>query len=100
MNYGIVMFPADYAIGVVELARAVNDPQQLLSELGLLASMLEIRGQLDEARDIARELVAMATLYPQDAVWTLTRICGAWAAGTDDEPRLRRSVSRVQRPAR
>jgi len=56
----------------VELAREVNDPQQLLSELGLIASMLEIRGQLDEAREVARELVAMATLYPQDAVWTLT----------------------------
>lgn len=35
-----------------------------------------------------------------EAVWTLTKTCYAWGRddSADDEPRLQRSVSRVQRP--
>ena len=32
-----------------------------------------------------------------EAVWELTLLCLAWG-GSDNEPRLQRSVSRVQRP--
>ncbi|MEE8587475.1 MAG: HepT-like ribonuclease domain-containing protein [Acidobacteriota bacterium] len=32
-----------------------------------------------------------------EAVWTLTKICHAWT-GSAGEPRLQRSISRVQRP--
>jgi hypothetical protein len=35
-----------------------------------------------------------------DAVWELTRQCLAWNQAGTDEPRLQRSVSRVQRPSR
>ena len=35
-----------------------------------------------------------------EAVWTLTKTCLAWGGGSDDELRLQRSVSRVQRPPR
>jgi len=34
-----------------------------------------------------------------DAVWELTRQCLAWNQTGMDEPRLQRSVSRVQRPS-
>lgn len=33
-----------------------------------------------------------------EAVWTLSKICMAWGGGSDGEPRLQRSVSRIQRP--
>lgn len=32
-----------------------------------------------------------------EAVWTLTKLCLAWTTDDPDEPRLQRSVSRVQR---
>ncbi len=35
-----------------------------------------------------------------DAVWDLTLLCLAWNGMHSDEPRLQRSVSRVQRPGR
>jgi len=35
-----------------------------------------------------------------DAVWDLTLLCLAWNGGQPDEPRLQRSVSRVQRSRR
>lgn len=35
-----------------------------------------------------------------EAVWTLTLACLAWNGGIDGEPRLQRSVVRIQRPAR
>ena len=33
-----------------------------------------------------------------NAVWELTRLCLAWQTDQNDEPRLQRSISRVQRP--
>ncbi len=33
-----------------------------------------------------------------EAVWTLTKLCYAWNREDSDEPRLQRSVVRVQRP--
>lgn len=33
-----------------------------------------------------------------NAVWELTLLCLQWQAGHNDEPRLQRSISRVQRP--
>lgn len=32
-----------------------------------------------------------------EAVWTLTKACMAWGGEIDGEPRLQRSVSRIQR---
>lgn len=34
-----------------------------------------------------------------EAVWTLTRLCLAWNVDPNHEPRLQRSVSRIQRPS-
>ena len=33
-----------------------------------------------------------------NAVWELTRLCLAWQPNETDEPRLQRSISRIQRP--
>jgi hypothetical protein len=33
-----------------------------------------------------------------NAVWELTLLCLQWRPGQNDEPRLQRSISRVQRP--
>jgi hypothetical protein len=35
-----------------------------------------------------------------NAVWELTLLCLAWSRDQADEPRLQRSVSRIQRPRR
>lgn len=35
-----------------------------------------------------------------NAVWELTLLCLAWQGDEADEPRLQRSVSRIQRPRR
>ena len=35
-----------------------------------------------------------------EAVWELTLLCLAWQGKPADEPRLQRSVSRIQRPQR
>jgi hypothetical protein len=34
-----------------------------------------------------------------NAVWQLTLLCLAWQSNQADEPRLQRSISRIQRPA-
>ena len=33
-----------------------------------------------------------------EAVWYLTLLCLSWNGGNDNEPRLQRSVVRIQRP--
>ena len=33
-----------------------------------------------------------------NAVWELTLLCLQWRPGQSDEPRLQRSISRIQRP--
>ena len=33
-----------------------------------------------------------------EAVWTLTKACMQWNAVSSDEPRLQRTVTRIQRP--
>jgi hypothetical protein len=35
-----------------------------------------------------------------EAVWTLTKICMAWAGYQTDEPRLQRTITRIQRRER
>lgn len=35
-----------------------------------------------------------------EAVWSLTLLCLAWQSKQADEPRLQRSISRIQRPQR
>jgi hypothetical protein len=35
-----------------------------------------------------------------EAVWTLTELCLAWNESSDSEPRLQRTVTRVQRAQR
>lgn len=35
-----------------------------------------------------------------NAVWELTLLCLAWQKGQPSEPRLQRSISRIQRPRR
>lgn len=45
-----------------------------------------------------REWLAVPMEERVAAVWMLTRLCQAWRQGGADEPRLDRSVGRVQRP--
>lgn len=61
---------ADYRRAVA-LARDGNDPQQLLPDLGAATTAFETHGLLDEARDLAREVVELARTYPHAAVWAL-----------------------------
>jgi hypothetical protein len=35
-----------------------------------------------------------------EAVWTLTKICLAWTNQSSDEPRLQRTITRVERTRR
>lgn len=35
-----------------------------------------------------------------EAVWTLTKACMQWNAVSSDEPRLQRTITRIQRPQR
>jgi class 3 adenylate cyclase len=62
---------ADYRRAVA-LARDGHDPQQLLPDLGAATAAFETYGLLDEARDLAREVVELARTYPHEAVWALT----------------------------
>jgi class 3 adenylate cyclase/tetratricopeptide (TPR) repeat protein len=57
---------ADYE-AALSLARAVNDPQELLPNLAAVATAFETRGRVDEARALARELIDLARLHPHDA---------------------------------
>jgi hypothetical protein len=45
----------------------VNDPQELLPNLAAVASTFELRGRMDDARALARELIEVAGLHPHDA---------------------------------
>jgi class 3 adenylate cyclase/tetratricopeptide (TPR) repeat protein len=54
-------------VDALSLARAINDPQELLPNLAALASAFEARGRLEEARALARELIGVARHSPHDA---------------------------------
>jgi tetratricopeptide (TPR) repeat protein len=51
----------------LSLARAINDPQELLPNLGATTLALDVRGRVDEARAHAVELIGIARLHPEDA---------------------------------
>jgi tetratricopeptide (TPR) repeat protein len=57
---------ADYE-EALSLARAVNDPQEVLPNLAAVAAAFDARGRPDEARAIAREVIDVARLHPNDA---------------------------------
>ena len=51
----------------LSLARAINDPQELLPNLGAVTLAFDVRGRMDEARAHAEELIGIARLHPEDA---------------------------------
>jgi tetratricopeptide (TPR) repeat protein len=51
----------------LSLARAVNDPQELLPNLAAVAAALETRGRLDDARALGQEVIDFARLHPEIA---------------------------------
>lgn len=55
----------------VALARDTNDPQTLLPTLGAATTAFETLAMLDEARELALEVVALARPHPQTAVTSL-----------------------------
>ncbi len=57
-----------------------------------------VRGA-DEAQE-ELEGLRMSPAERLEAVWALTMICHAWTNEDEDEPRLQRSVVRIQRPRR
>jgi class 3 adenylate cyclase/tetratricopeptide (TPR) repeat protein len=78
---------ADYEVAL-SLARAVNDPQELLPNLAALVAAFETRGRDDEARALAPELIALARLHPHDAALGLTDFLFTRVA-LEHEPELR-----------
>ena len=62
---------ADYE-GALTLARATNDPQELLPDLAGAVAAFETHGRLDDVPVLARELVDLARSYPHEAVWALS----------------------------
>lgn len=53
--------------------------------------------------DPVNEEIGWETATPEariNAVWELTMLCLAWNGDKEGEPRLQRSISRVQRPGR
>jgi class 3 adenylate cyclase/tetratricopeptide (TPR) repeat protein len=88
---------ADYE-GALSLARAVNDPQELLPNLAAVTAAFETHGQLDEARALARELVGVARLYPQDAAIALPLDFLFMRVALEHEPELREILGNVPFP--
>jgi tetratricopeptide (TPR) repeat protein len=79
---------ADYE-AALSLARAVNDPQELLPNLAAVASAFETRGRVDEARAIAREILDVARLHPHDAAIGLSLDFLFTRVALEHEPGLR-----------
>jgi class 3 adenylate cyclase/tetratricopeptide (TPR) repeat protein len=79
---------ADYE-AALSLARAVNDPQELLPNLAAVTAVFETRGQLDEARALARELIGIARLHPHDAAIGLSLDFLFTRVALEHEPELR-----------
>jgi tetratricopeptide (TPR) repeat protein len=79
---------ADYE-AALSLARAVNDPQELLPNLAAVAGAFESRGRVDEARALARELVAVAHSHPHDAAIGLSLDFLFTRVALEHEPELR-----------
>jgi tetratricopeptide (TPR) repeat protein len=81
---------ADYE-RALSLGRSANDPQGLLPTVGTAVRAFEERGQLEEARALARELVDLAAAHPHEAV---TAFCLDFAyarLAAEFEPELRKA---------
>jgi len=79
---------ADYE-GALSRARAVNDPQELLPNLGAASAAFETRGDVEKARVLARELVDVARSHPQDAAYALPFDFLLTRVALEHEPELR-----------
>jgi class 3 adenylate cyclase/tetratricopeptide (TPR) repeat protein len=83
----------------LSLARDVSDPQELLPNLAAVASAFETRGRLDEARALARKLVGVASLHPEDAGIGLSLDFLFTRVALEQEPELRDILSNGSFPA-
>jgi class 3 adenylate cyclase/tetratricopeptide (TPR) repeat protein len=61
---------ADYE-GALSRARAANDPQELLPNLGAASAAFETRRETEKARALGRELVGIARSNPHEAAYAL-----------------------------
>jgi hypothetical protein len=71
--------------------------------------VLSYNTRMQPERAITTRIIRPGEIEPDDewkdstpgerivAVWTLTRLCYGWGEEPDDEPRLQRSVVRIQR---
>jgi hypothetical protein len=65
------------------------------------AERKHITSRIIRAGDPVPDLQYWDTATPEErmnAVWELTLLCLAWQPNQADEPRLQRSISRIQRP--
>jgi tetratricopeptide (TPR) repeat protein len=88
---------ADYE-GALSLARAVNDPQELLPNLAAVSAAFETRGHVDQARALARELVGVARSYPQDAAYAMSMDFLFTRVAREHEPELREILGNAPFP--
>lgn len=82
----------------LSLARAISDPQELLPNLAALAAAFEVRGRVDEARALARELIEVARLHPKDAALGLSLDFLFTHLALEHEPELREILSNSSFP--
>jgi len=76
----------------------VNDPQELLPNLGAITAAFETRGDVDEARALARELVGVARSHPQDAAYALSMDFLFTRVALEHEPELREILGNAPYP--
>jgi len=76
----------------------VNDPQELLPNLGAITAAFETRGDVDEARALARELVGVARSHPQDAAYALSMDFLFTRVALEHEPELARDPGQRSLP--
>ena len=88
---------ADYETAL-SLARAVNDPQELLPNLAAVSAAFEMRGRDDAARALARELLGVARANPQDAAYALSMDFLLTRVALEHEPELREILGNAPFP--
>jgi tetratricopeptide (TPR) repeat protein len=88
---------ADYERALAR-ARAVNDPQELLPNLGAVSAAFETRGDVDEARALGRELVGIARSHPHDAAYALSMDFLFTRLALEHEPELREILANAPFP--
>jgi tetratricopeptide (TPR) repeat protein len=72
----------------LELVRERKEPQNFMPVLGEAVSLLEMQGLVDEARDLAREFVAVGKHNPVEAAWSLSHFAASRVA-LEQEQELR-----------